>query len=208
MCDYIPSGVHFSRDTVNLDNKSPQNSPTTLLQESIDNFESESLSDDCEEIEGGVYSNTLDILNDRGELCHVNGFSLQLPLSNMGVSFLTLIPYSLSSKITATYAAGEVGIKSDADLFITHYIQNYISKTQISRGDTFEEFLLDDNLDILNEVEEENNLALPDDKLDHIPLRLQKLMQEYQSHSNFIHPPNEIDEIEDIGRSFDDIESF
>jgi hypothetical protein len=62
------------------------NSKTSLLPSDVNMLLYETDSDDCEEIQGGLFTNSIEILDDHGELCQVNGYSLNLPLSAMGVS--------------------------------------------------------------------------------------------------------------------------
>jgi hypothetical protein len=98
-CDYIPSGSHQSKQS--SDNFAYQSDPSQLETHDIcvDSQpasmtklpDSDPLSllyetdSDCEEIEGGVFSNSIDVMNSNGEICQVNGFSLEIPLADMGV---------------------------------------------------------------------------------------------------------------------------
>jgi hypothetical protein len=83
------------------------------------------------------------------------------------------------------------------------------SKPASKEKESFEEFLLDDHLDILTEENENDEETRLGEKVEHIPIRLQQIMQDYQTQLSFKHCSdlslNEIDEFEEISRSFDDV---
>jgi hypothetical protein len=107
-CGYLPSGSHHSQLSSELilqvtdltpEDPDPQTAvaggadldPLSLL------YESDS---DCEEIEGGVFSQSIEIMNSNGDLCQVNGFSLNIPLADMGVCLSSLSSLSDSPSLS------------------------------------------------------------------------------------------------------------
>jgi hypothetical protein len=102
-CGYIPSGSHHSQlsseSILQVTDLTPEDpDPQTAVAGGADLdplsllYESDS---DCEEIEGGVFSQSIEIMNSNGDLCQVNGFSLNIPLADMGVCLSSLSSLSI-----------------------------------------------------------------------------------------------------------------